>query len=53
VDALARMFAGVPLEDKTFVPTWIVNKKNLPTDKEIFPVVADMQQQYFKLWGVS
>jgi ribose transport system substrate-binding protein len=53
VDAMARMFAGVPLEEKTFVPTWIVTKDNLPTDKEIFPVVADMQQQYYKLWGVS
>jgi len=53
VDALARIFAGVPLEEKTFVPTWIVSKDNLPTDKEIFPVVADEEQQYYKLWGVA
>ena len=53
VDALARMFAGVPPESDTFVPTWIVTKDNLPTDKEIFPVVEDTIAQYFKLWGIS
>ncbi len=53
VDALARLFAGVPLEDEITVPTWIITKDNLPTDKEIFPVVEDTQEQYFKLWGVA
>ncbi len=53
VDALARIFAGVPLEDKTTVPSWIITKDDMPTDKEIFPVVADMEQQYYKLWGVA
>lgn len=55
VDALARDFAGVPLEKESdvTVPDWIVTKKTLPTSKEIFPVVADNAQQYFKLWGVS
>ena len=53
VDALARIFAGVPPEAKTTVPTWVLTKDNLPTDKEIFPVVADMEEQYYKLWGVA
>lgn len=53
VDALARMFAGVPLDENITVPTWVVTKDNLPTDKEIFPVVADMEEQYYKLWGVA
>jgi len=53
VDALARLFAGVPLEAKTTVPSWIITKDDMPTDKEIFPVVADMEQQYYKLWGVA
>ncbi|MFC5731206.1 MULTISPECIES: sugar ABC transporter substrate-binding protein [Nocardioides] len=53
VDALARMFSGLTLEEETFVPTWIVTKDNLPTDEEIFPVVEDMEEQYYKLWGVA
>ena len=53
VDALARIFAGTPPEAKTTVPTWVLTKDNLPTDKEIFPVVADMEEQYYKLWGVA
>lgn len=53
VDALARQFAGVPVEQGVTIPNWIVNADNLPTDSEIFPVVADGDQQYYALWGVS
>ena len=53
VDALARKFAGVPLEESIEVPDWIVNAENLPTDDEIFPVVEDVREQYFELWGVN
>lgn len=53
VDALARKFAGVPLEESIEVPDWIVNADNLPTDDEIFPVVEDVREQYFELWGVN
>ncbi len=53
VDALARMFAGVEQDPNVEVPDWIVTKDNLPTDKEIFPVVADVADQYYKLWGVN
>lgn len=53
VDALARKFAGVPMEEKVLVPDWIVTADNLPTADKIFPVVADVKEQYFKLWAVS
>ncbi|TWG96341.1 ribose transport system substrate-binding protein [Nocardioides sp. J9] len=53
VDALARKFAGVEPDPDVEVPDWIVTKDTLPTDKEIFPVVADVSDQYFKLWGVN
>lgn len=53
VDAMARMFAGVSPEKETVVPTWIVTADNLPTDDEIFPVVEDTVEQYFKLWNVA
>jgi ribose transport system substrate-binding protein len=53
VDALARKFAGVPLETSIEVPDWIVTKDTLPTADKIFPVVEDVKDQYFKLWGVN
>jgi len=53
VDALARQFAGVPLETGVQIPNWIVDANNLPTDSEIFPVVADGAEQYYTLWGVN
>lgn len=53
VDALARLFAGVPLEESIEVPDWIVTADTLPSDSEIFPVVADVKEQYFALWGVN
>jgi ABC-type sugar transport system substrate-binding protein len=53
VDALARKFAGVPLEESIEVPDWLVTADTLPTDEEIFPVVADVREQYFELWGVN
>lgn len=53
VDALARRFAGVPDEKTIEVPDWIVTADNLPSDTEIFPVVKDVHEQYFALWGVN
>jgi ABC-type sugar transport system substrate-binding protein len=53
VDALARKFADVPLEESIEVPDWIVTADTLPTDDSIFPVVADVKEQYFKLWGIN
>jgi ABC-type sugar transport system substrate-binding protein len=53
VDALARQFAGVPLETTIVWPNWVVTKETLPTATEIFPVVDGVKEQYFKLWGVT
>lgn len=53
VDALARQFARVPLEKGVEIPNWIVTADTLPTDSEIFPVVADVAKQYYALWGVK
>lgn len=53
VDALARQFAGVPLETDIDIPDWVVTADTLPSDSEIFPVVADVKEQYFALWGLS
>jgi len=53
VDALARKFAGVPTDQGIVVPDWIVDAKNMPTSDKIFPVVADVKEQYFKLWAAS
>ena len=53
VDALARKFAGVPLEKEIKVPDWIVTADTLPQDDAIFPVVADVEDQYKKLWGLG
>jgi ABC-type sugar transport system substrate-binding protein len=51
VDALARKFAGVPLEEEITVPDWIVTADTLPQDDAIFPVVEDVREQYFEFWG--
>lgn len=53
VDALARLFADVPLDDAMTYPDWVVTKETLPTADAIFPVVEDVKEQYFKLWGVA
>jgi ABC-type sugar transport system substrate-binding protein len=53
LDALARHWAGVPLNDAG-PPYWLVKKDTVPTDtSKPFPVITDYQQQYEKLWGVS
>jgi ribose transport system substrate-binding protein len=52
VDALARKFAGVSPEAEVTVPDWIVTADTLPQDDAIFPVVEDVREQYFELWGV-
>jgi ABC-type sugar transport system substrate-binding protein len=53
VDALARHFAGVKV-DQTPPPRWIVTKDNLPSDyTKMFPNVEDFQSQFMNLWGKS
>lgn len=51
VDALARHFAGAPVE-LTAPPEWLVTKANLPSNHDsLFPDVPAFQSQFLKLWG--
>jgi ribose transport system substrate-binding protein len=51
VDALARHFAGVKVE-QTPPPYWLLTKDNLPSDyTKLFPAVPDYQSRFLKLWG--
>jgi ribose transport system substrate-binding protein len=52
LDALARHFAGVPIELQN-PPLWIITRDNLPSDatKDIFPVVPDYRDEFMKIWG--
>lgn len=53
VDAVVRHEVGDPIEKDPVPVNWIVDKDNMPTADEIFPLVSDVQEQYFKLWGVG
>jgi ribose transport system substrate-binding protein len=51
VDALARHFAGVPIE-QTAPPLWLMTKDNMPSDyTKLFPMVPDYESKFLKLWG--
>jgi ABC-type sugar transport system substrate-binding protein len=51
VDALARHFAGVPIE-QTPPSRWLLTKDNLPSDyTKLFPAVPDYESKFLKLWG--
>jgi ribose transport system substrate-binding protein len=51
VDALARHFAGVPIE-QTPPSRWLLTKDNLPSDySKLFPAVPDYESKFLKLWG--
>jgi hypothetical protein len=53
VDALARHFAGVPVQ-LTPPPLWLMTKANLPSNyQQLFPVVANYKSEFAKLWGKS
>jgi hypothetical protein len=53
VDALARHFAGVPVE-MTALPLWMITKSNLPGNyTQLFPNVVNYKSQFLKLWGTS
>ncbi len=53
LDALARHWAGVPVNDAG-PPYWLITKDTVPKDtSKPFPVVEDYQAQWDKLWGVS
>jgi ABC-type sugar transport system substrate-binding protein len=50
LDALARHFAGVPIQE-TAPPRWLMSKAGLPSTSDLFPVVEDYRNQFLKLWG--
>ena len=54
LDALARHFAGVPVEDQS-PPLWIVTADNMPegATEGLVPVVEDYQEQFKKAWGIE
>ena len=51
VDALARKFAGVPIEAPFDPPIWLLTKDNVPSTTDLFPLVLDTKEQFAKLWG--
>jgi ABC-type sugar transport system substrate-binding protein len=50
VDAVARATVGVP-QVSSAPNVWLVDKDNILDDKGVFPMVADNNAQYAKLWG--
>jgi ABC-type sugar transport system substrate-binding protein len=53
VDAIARKIAGAEVQPGFAPPNWILNKDNLPSSTEFFPVVPDIVEQFTALWGKS
>jgi ABC-type sugar transport system substrate-binding protein len=54
LDALARKFAGVPVEE-TPPEFWLMTKESVPSGLSgpAFPIVEDYKSQWAKLWGKS
>jgi len=54
LDALARKFAGVPVQE-TPPEFWLMDKGNAPStiNGPAFPIVTDYKAQWAKLWGKS
>ncbi len=50
LDALARHFAGVPVE-QTPPPLWLVTKENQPSTNKITPLIDGYREQFLKVWG--
>jgi ribose transport system substrate-binding protein len=52
-DALARLFTGQPIDvdRKAHLPYMLITKDNLISTGSEFPLVANYQEQWKKLWG--
>jgi ribose transport system substrate-binding protein len=50
VDALARHMVGAPMGSSD-LPIMYVTKDNLVSASDLFPAVADYQEQFKRLWG--
>ena len=53
VDAVARKIAGEPVPDYGNPGYWMMNKSNIPSGNQLFPMVTDYRSQYAKIWGLS
>lgn len=53
-DTLVRIFTGLPFEAQwDDLPNWIITGETVPSTTEYYPMVADYQEQYKALWGIS
>lgn len=53
MDAAVRSETGLPFNAEGGLPRWwLLDKDNIPTTKDLFPVVEDVKSQYYRLWGV-
>jgi ribose transport system substrate-binding protein len=53
LDAFARKWAGVPVVAPAPWDWWLMTKSDLPSSSTLFPVVANYQSDFLKLWGKS
>jgi ribose transport system substrate-binding protein len=54
VDGLARKFTGTtPITKDVKLPIWIITKDNVVQTDQLYPLVADVKEQFLKLWGVN
>jgi ribose transport system substrate-binding protein len=54
-DTFARIFTGQSTQPDTSAaqPQWLISKDNIPSTSSYFPLVANYQDQFKKLWGLS
>jgi ribose transport system substrate-binding protein len=53
-DTLVRIFNDLPFEAEwDDLPSWIITGETVPSTTEYYPLVADYQDQYKALWGIS
>jgi ribose transport system substrate-binding protein len=55
-DTFARIFTGqstAPDMTAAQGPVWLITKDNIPPGDNYFPLVADYQSQFKKLWGLG
>jgi ribose transport system substrate-binding protein len=56
VDAIIRNVVGVDQVEAKYPEAWLLTKDNVdevPSDGALFPMVEDIEDQFFELWGVS
>jgi ribose transport system substrate-binding protein len=53
MDAVVRHATGQPIVQNPSQALWLIDKDNLPSSTTLFPLVANVSQEYFKLWGLG